>query len=100
MLNHVVTFKWKQDISDEHIQSFHEALSAVSENVPEVVEYRYGRDLALKPGSGDYAISATFEDVPDFRTYLAHPDHVRLVQEFISVMAESYSSVQIEFASR
>ena len=100
MLNHVVTFKWKQDIGDEHIQSFHDALSAVSKNIPEVVEYRHGRDLALKPGSGDYAISATFEDVPDFRTYLAHPDHVRLVQEFISVMAESYSSVQIEFASR
>nr|WP_254072975.1 Dabb family protein [Rhodococcus rhodochrous] len=50
------------------------------------------------PGIGDYAISAIFEDVPAFRAYLSHPDHVRLVEEFISVMSESYSSIQFEFA--
>ncbi|MCK8675325.1 Dabb family protein [Rhodococcus sp. HM1] len=98
MLHHVVTFIWKKDITDERIESFDNALDAISTSIPEVVEFRYGRDLGLKPGIGDYAISAIFEDVPGFRAYLAHPDHVRLVEEFISVMAESYSSIQFEFA--
>ncbi|KLL97313.1 MULTISPECIES: Dabb family protein [Rhodococcus] len=98
MLHHVVTFTWKKDITDEQVESFHKALDAISASIPQVVEFRYGRDLALKPGIGDYAISAIFEDVPAFRAYLAHPDHVRLVEEFISVMSESYSSIQFEFA--
>ena len=34
-----------------------------------------------------------------FRAYLTHPDHLRFAEEFVSAMAETYSSVQVEFSS-
>ncbi|MDI9936437.1 MULTISPECIES: Dabb family protein [Rhodococcus] len=53
----------------------------------------------MKDGNADYAVSATFDGIDEFRAYLTHPDHVRFAEEFVSAMAETYSSVQVEFSS-
>ncbi|WP_308821632.1 Dabb family protein [Rhodococcus opacus] len=66
---------------------------------PQTVQYRHGRDLGIKDGNADYAVSATFDGIDEFRAYLTHPDHVRFAEEFVSAMAETYSSVQVEFSS-
>lgn len=98
MLMHVVTLKWRSDVTQQQIEGLHEALARMPSLVPELLDYRHGPDLGLRPGTGDYAIVATLARREDLPAYLDHPEHKKIAEEFTNVMSEVRLPVQIEVA--
>ena len=62
----------------------------------EILSYSFGRDLGLGDGTYDYAVVGDFNSAEDFRTYSAHPEHVRVVATCIKPILKDVVRVQME----
>jgi quinol monooxygenase YgiN len=73
MLRHVAMFKFKDGVTDEQRQASRDALAALKEQVPSVVEYTVGFDIGRNPNNWDMVLVADFEDQDGLEAYFAHP---------------------------
>ena len=71
-------------------------LRALPPLIPEIVAYTVGPDLGLGEGPPTVVVIGDFATVDDWRTYLAHPEHVRVLEDHIRPHASSITRAQIE----
>lgn len=96
MLRHVVLFQWKAGVTDEQVQAVIDGLARLPTEIPEIAAYSVGHDAGLTEGAWDFAVVADFASAADWRAYLAHPAHLRVVEEAITPIRESRVVVQFE----
>jgi len=96
MIRHVVMFKWRDGTTAEQIQAVGDRLGRLPAEVPEIAAYSFGPDLGLSDGASGFAVVADFATVEDWRSYLAHPAHLRVVEEAVAPIRESRTVVQFE----
>ena len=97
MIRHAVLFKWKAGTTREQVQGLAAGLARLPDEIPEIKAYHFGADLGLAEGNADFAIVADFASVEDWRSYVQHPAHVRLIEEYIVPIRESRVVLQYEF---
>ena len=73
MIRHVAMFRWKDGIEEDRKRAARDALAALKQQVPSVVEYTVGFDIRRNPNNWDMVLVADFEDVPGLESYFAHP---------------------------
>ena len=73
-------------------------LRALPPKVPEIVDYTVGSDLGLSDAPPTVVVIGDFATVDDWRTYQAHPEHVRVLEDHIRPHASSITRAQIELA--
>ena len=99
MILHVVTFRWRDGVTNEDVDALVTDLDAFRQTVGALlVDYRFGRDLGLRPGNGDFAVVALVGSPDDLRAYLDHPAHKELVARRLGPMTETRLATQIEVA--
>ncbi len=99
MILHVVTFRWRDGVTNEDVDALIADLDTFRHTVePLLVDYRFGRDLGLRPGNGDFAVVALVGSPEDLDAYLDHPAHKDLVARRLGPMTESRLATQIEVA--
>lgn len=95
MLCHAVTYRFRDSVDEGQVA----ALVARLEQLPGLIDvirsYRFGPDLGLTAGGGDFAIVAEFDDADAWRTYRDHPRHQEVV-ELIGKLVEARTPVQFE----
>ena len=96
MIRHVVMFKWKDGTTREQVQTAGDRLGRLPGQIPEIAAYSFGPDLGLSDGASGFAVVADFATVEDWRAYLAHPAHLRVVEEAVAPIRESRTVVQFE----
>jgi hypothetical protein len=89
MTVHVVLFRPKPDVTEAQREALFEAMRAAARGIPTVRGFRIGQQLAQPP---QYLLSGfppfpwvallEFDDADGLRTYLAHPLHQALGQQF------------------
>lgn len=95
MFRHIVTVKWKVGTTDAQIEEFAASLDALGAETTDVLRsYSHGPDLDVRPGSGQYALVADFDDAEGWRAYDAHPVHSK-PKSLLGTMAEDALVVQI-----
>jgi heme-degrading monooxygenase HmoA len=96
MITHVVAFKWKSGIPDDHVASSKAQLVEFAGGLAEVRSYRCGNDIgASDMANFDFAVVAEFDSVDDWRVYDKHPRHEEIragMREWI----EARAAVQFE----
>ena len=100
MILHVVTFTFRDDVSAGAIDAVDEALAQLPHIIDELRDYSYGRDMGLRPGTGDYAVVALVDDAEGLTAYLEHPAHVKAVTERLTPLVLSRQAVQIQTQGR
>ena len=86
---HVVLFRWKPGTAAHELDALERALAALPRAIPEILDYRFGRDAGAATGNFDFAIVADFADAQAWRRYLDHPAHTALVAERVRpILAE------------
>ena len=93
-LRHVVTFVFVDDATDEQIAAVTEALETLPGLIPEIRDYRVGRDAGINEGNQQYAVVADFENVDDYLVYRDHPAHLAVIAERIRPILGSRAAVQ------
>jgi hypothetical protein len=96
MIMHVVTFRWKDGVTDEMTAAGSDALTALVPSIPEVVGYWHGKNLGLRPGTADYAVVAVIKTAEDLPKYLDHPEHLRIVSELLAPLTAERMATQID----
>ena len=96
MIRHVVMFRWNDDVDGDHVDATGAALSELAASLPEILEYRHGRDLGINDGNFDYVVVADFSTSDDYVTYRDHPDHQALIGEYFSGRVAERAAVQYE----
>jgi hypothetical protein len=92
-LCHIVTFTFKPDTPTEAITELSSALDDLA-NRSKAISYRHGRDLGLRDGNADYAVTAVFRDADQYAAYMTSPEHRRVVHDLVAPHLECRSAAQ------
>ena len=96
MIRHAVMFRFKADTTPADIAAIVEGLGGLPSAIPEIVDYRFGRDIGVNDGNFDFAVVADFADTDDYLVYRDHPSHRALIAERIAPHIESRAAVQFD----
>ena len=96
MIRHIVLLKLKEETTTEAIEGISNALASMPEQIPEISNYVFGKDIAVSAGSADIGIMADFDSVENYKTYSTHPAHVAAVQNVIKPHVAAKTAMQIE----
>ena len=96
MIRHVLVLRWVPGVTPDQAEKAARALNALPEVIPALREMRAGTDIGVRDTSWDFALVALFDDVAGFRSYLDHPEHLRVSQEYLTPIIAERASVQSE----
>ncbi len=97
MIRHVVMLRWNDTVTEAHVGAIAAALDALPATIPEIAEYRHGRDLQLAPTNFEYSIVGDFASVDDYLVYRDHPEHQQFIADHITGRVAERAAVQFEF---
>ena len=96
MIRHTVLFRWTDTATAEQKQLVETELARLPSLVPTLREFHFGPDLGINAGNFDFAVTATFDDLPGYYAYRDNPDHRAMVQDHILPIAATRAAVQFE----
>ena len=96
MIRHVVLFTWKDGTNEEQMLAVVEALKQLPAAIPQLRDYQFGPDLGISDDTADFAVVADCASVDDWRAYIDHPEHQRVVREVVAPIRESRIALQYE----
>ena len=79
MLTHVVLFKFKPETTAEQAAHLENGLKGLPALIPEIREFRVGRDVVRSERSYDLGLVSGFDDLAALQRYQVHPDHQQVV---------------------
>ncbi len=94
MVRHVVMFRWKPGTSPDTIKAIEDGLAALPAQIPQLRDYRFGRDAGLSSGNFDFAVVADVGSAEDYALYRDHPAHRAVADGFIRPNAAERAAVQ------
>ncbi len=83
MIRHVSVLTFSDHATDEQLDAVAAALRALPATIPQLRDYRVGRDLGIDPGNGSFVVVGDFDDEDGYRAYRDHPDHLAVAQAHI-----------------
>lgn len=86
MLRHILLIRLKPGVTDEQVGAFVAAIGSVP--FPRRSNIVAGRDIGIRPGNMDLAVSNDFPDEAAYREWGEYPEHVRVRAEFLTPIAE------------
>jgi hypothetical protein len=86
MLRHILLIRLKPGVTAEQVDAFARAIESVP--FPERLNVIVGRDIGVRPGNMDLAVSNDFPDETAYRAWGEDPEHARVRSEFLSPIAE------------
>lgn len=95
MILHLAAFTWKAEVTPGDVAELTSALEAMAAGIPELVAYRCGENLRLRPGGADYAVAAIVADQAGLDAYLDSPAHHAVYENFLGRMLESRMAAQL-----
>jgi hypothetical protein len=91
-------FRWKDGTTGAQVDAIEAALRGLPDEIPELRDYHFGRDLGLVPTSLDFCVVADLDDEPSWARYRDHPTHRRILDELITPVTESRFALQYEIS--
>lgn len=96
MIRHIVLIAFDDADGETHAGTVADALRALPALIPEIADYTVARDLGLGDAAPTVVVIGDFASVDDWRSYLAHPEHVRVLDDHIRPHATSITRAQID----
>ena len=97
MIRHIVVFRWTPEATQEQKQRVAAELARLPALVPSIRAFRVGPDMGINEGNFDFGVVADFDDAGGYVTYRDHPEHRKIVEEFIRPIRGQRAAIQFEF---
>ena len=86
MLRHILLIRVKPGVPTDQVDAFAREIAAVP--FPGRLNVVVGRDIGVRPGNMDLAVSNDFPDEATYREWGEDPEHVKVRDEFLAPIAE------------
>jgi hypothetical protein len=96
MIEHVVLFKWKPGTPPEAIVEVGEALKALREKIPGIVDLSCGANFSTRSQGYETGLVVRFADRAALEAYGPHEAHQHVVQSLIAPIREDVIAVDYE----
>lgn len=82
-LRHVVSLKFKEDVTEAQKQEIIDGIFAFPSQIPEVKKVEGGENVSIEDAHKGFThcFTMTFEDIEGLKVYLPHEDHMALVEK-------------------
>lgn len=81
MVDHLVLFTVREDVSPEDVEDLLSSLSQLKSSVSSVVDLSVGEDFSGRSGVYTHGLFVRFEDSAGLQEYMEHPDHLAVVEK-------------------
>lgn len=88
MVEHVVLLKIRNGTADEKIKAMTDALENLIKVIPQLVEIHAGINFSDRNKGYRIMLVSRFMNQEDLSVYMAHPEHKRVVSEYIEPIRE------------
>jgi hypothetical protein len=85
MVTHVVLVQPKADISLNQLQTIFAQVKGLQTHIPEIKDVQVGKNLGHRQEGYSYGLVMHFDSLDALNTYSAHPAHVAVAKELISL---------------
>ncbi len=96
MVRHVVCFRWHEGTTPEQVDEVAVALRELPGLIPEIHSFSCGPDVGDNAGNWDFAVVAEFDSIDDQTIYRDHPEHKRVITDFIAPIRADRAVVQYD----
>lgn len=84
MIEHIVLFKWTDGASQEAVDNVVAELRHLKDKIPGIVDLSCGTNFSDRAKGYTHGLVVRFKDRAALDVYGPHPEHQRVVQQFIS----------------
>lgn len=97
MIRHLVLFKLRQEVAatDPRLPAIERMMQELPQKIPQIRDWRFGRNVTPDAEAWDYGLMATFETVADLNAYFDHPAH----QPVLAAWNELTTLAFVDFAA-
>ncbi|KAG9400113.1 hypothetical protein AC1031_011023 [Aphanomyces cochlioides] len=96
MIEHVVLFKWKADADPAKVEEVGNAIKALKDKIPGIVDLAYGEDITKTRAQGfTHGLVVRMATRETVKFYDEHPEHVQVVHKIREVV-ESVLAMDFE----
>ena len=96
MFRHVVLLRFVPEATTEQKDVIVDALRKLPAQIPELRDYRVGRDAGLAPTNYDLAVVADVDDEAAYVVYRDHEAHQQVIRELIAPILAERAAVQYQ----
>ena len=97
-LRHVVLGRFTDEATAEQKEAMLAAMRGMPSKIPEIRSLVCGLDAGLAAGNHSFAANVEFESDADYKVYASHPEHVRVINEFIKPILAPGTRTAVQFA--
>ncbi|MGW3352340.1 Dabb family protein [Nonomuraea rubra] len=95
MIRHIVLFTWTETATAEQKAAVTAELRKLPDLIPQLRSYTVGADAGINQGNHEYAVVADFDDTDDYLVYRDHPDHQKVIADYIRPILATRAAVQL-----
>jgi hypothetical protein len=96
MVEHIVLFRWTNQASQEAINSTLAELRKLKDKIPGIVEMSCGENFSDRAKGYTHGLLVRFKDRAALSAYGPHPEHQRVVKNFINPIREDILAFDYE----
>lgn len=85
-IRHIVLFSFAEETSRNEVDDVIASLNELPSLIPEIKTWAIYEDEGGREHSFTHTLVATFDDMAAVEHYLAHPDHVKVVERALPLM--------------
>lgn len=93
MVEHMVWFKFKPNVSQERIEHHMQGLAGLKDRIPVIVDLKLGQNFTDRSNGFTHGLIVTLKCRDCLQTYSEHPDHVAVakpLREDAEIMAMDF----------
>lgn len=83
MIEHIVLFRFKDEITDSTKATIVKELLSLKDKVPSIQSITAGKNFTDRSKGFEYGLVVRFENRLGLDDYQVHPEHQRVIHEFI-----------------
>lgn len=96
-LRHCVLGRFTEVATAEQKEKMFDELRGLPSKIPEISSLVCGPDAGLSAGNHSFALNVEFNSDADYQVYATHPDHIKVINEFIKPILAPGSRTAVQF---
>lgn len=97
MVEHIVLFRWTESASPEAIDTVLTELRKLKNKIPAIMDLSCGTNFSDRANGYTHGLVVRFNDKAGLEIYGPHPEHQRVVKDFIIPIRADILALDYEF---